>query len=84
VSRNVNITEAWRREMFGKTHFVIFKRESRYSITEYSSAGIRQAFICKGVVMGDENVLKRLSKIKQEHETIENFVENNAGCLVFG
>ena len=70
--------------MFGRTQFVIFKRESRYSITECSSSGIRQAFICRGTVMGDENVLKGLSRLKQEHETIENFVENNAGCLVFG
>ena len=70
--------------MFGQTHFVIFKRESRYSITECSSSGIRQAFISRGTVIGDEDVLKHLSKIKQEYETIENFVENNAGCLIYG
>jgi len=70
--------------MFGRRQFVIFKRESRYSITECSSSGIRQAFISMGAVIGDESVLKHLSKIKQEHETIENFVENNAGCLIYG
>ena len=70
--------------MFGKTHFVIFKRESRYSITESSSSGIRQAFMSMGIVTGDESVLERLSRIKPDHETIENFVENNAGCLIYG
>ena len=70
--------------MFGRTHFVIFKMESRYSITECSNSGIRQAFISMGTVIGDENVLKHLSKIKQKHETIESFVENNAGCLIYG
>lgn len=62
---------------------MIYKRESRYSITECSSSGIRQAFISMGTVAGDEDVLKRLSEIKQEHETIENFVENNTGCLIY-
>jgi hypothetical protein len=70
--------------MFGRTQFVIYKRESRYSITECSSSGIRQAFISMGTVIGNETVLKRLSKIKQDHETIENFVEKNTGCLIYG
>jgi hypothetical protein len=70
--------------VFGRTHFVIFKRESSYSITECSRSGIRQAFISMGTVIGDANVLKHLSRIKPEHETIENFVENNAGCLIYG
>lgn len=69
--------------MFGRTQFVIFKRESRYSITECSSSGIRQAFASMGAVIGNENVLKHLSMIKQDHGTIENFVENNAGCLIY-
>jgi len=84
VSENVNITEVWRCEMFGQTYFVIYKGESRYSITECSCSGIRQAFISMGTVIGDENVLKNLSKVKQEQETIENYVENNAGCLIYG
>lgn len=70
--------------MIGRTQFVIFKRESRYSITECSSSGIRQAFISMGTVIGDVNVLEHLSRIKPEHETMENFVENNAGCLIYG
>ena len=70
--------------MFGQTHFVIFKGESRYSITECSSSGIRQAFISGGTVIGDEHVLNHLSEIKQEHETVESFVENNAGCPIYG
>ena len=70
--------------MFEQTHFVIFKRESRYSITECNGSGIRHAFISRGTVIGDEDVLNHLSKIKQEHETVENFVEHNAGCLIYG
>ena len=70
--------------MFGQAHFVIFKRESRYSITECSNSGIRQAFISSGTVIGDENVINNLSKIKPEDETLENFVEKNAGCLISG
>jgi hypothetical protein len=69
--------------LFERTQFVIFKGDSRYSITECSSSGIRQAFISMGAVIGDGNVLRHLSKIKQEHETIENFVEHNAGCLIY-
>ena len=70
--------------MFGQTHFVIFKGESRYSITECSNSGIRQAFITQGTVIGDENVIERLSKMKPKDETIEKFVENNAGYLIYG
>ena len=70
--------------MFERTQFVIYKRDSHYSITECSSSGIRQAFISMGTIIGDANVLKRLSKMKLEDETIEKFVENNAGCLIYG
>jgi hypothetical protein len=70
--------------MFGRTHFVIFKMESRYSVTECGRSGIRQAFISMGTVIGDEDVLNHLSRIKPEHETIESFLENNAGCLIYG
>ena len=70
--------------MFGQTHFVIFKEKSRYSITECSNSGIRQAFISRGTIIGDENVIKHLSKIKPKDETLEIFVENNAGYLIYG
>lgn len=70
--------------MSRQTHFVIFKDNARYSITECSHSGIRQAFLSRGTVIGDENVVERLSRMKPEDETIEKFVENNAGYLLYG
>lgn len=67
-----------------QTHFVIFKDDSRYSITECSKSGIRQAFLNRGTVIGDEHVVERLSKMKPKDETIEKFVENHAGYLIYG
>jgi hypothetical protein len=66
-----------------ENYFVIFKGDSRYSITEYSSSGIKQAFLSDGNVSGNESVLLRLSRIKPEIETIESFVEKNAGHLIY-
>ncbi len=69
--------------MLAKTHFVIFKRDSCYSVTECSSSGVSQAFISDGSVSGNEKVLLRLSKMKPEGMTIESFIEKNAGSLIF-
>jgi len=69
--------------MSSRTHFVIFKSDTRYSITECSNSGIRQAFLNDGRVSGDESVLLRLSKAKPENITMESFVERNAGHLIF-
>ena len=69
--------------MLKENYFVIFKKESCYSITEYGNSGINQAFIREGSVSGDESVILRLSRIKPECETIESFVEKNAGHLIY-
>ena len=68
-----------------KTHFVIFKgkNDTQYSITECNSSEVKQAFLSKGCVSGDETVLLRLSQMKPENETIERYVEKNAGYLIY-
>jgi hypothetical protein len=66
-----------------QTNFVIFKSDSRYSITEFGSSGVKQAFLSEGNVSGNESVLLRLSQIKPESETIESFVEKYSGHLLF-
>ena len=72
--------------MLQKTHFVIFKsqNDSRYSITECDSSGVKQAFISEGNVSGDKSILLRLSRTKPKDETIERYVEKNAGHLIYG
>jgi hypothetical protein len=67
------------------THFVIFKgnNDIQYSITECSSSGVKQAFLRAGSVSGDCTVLLRLSQMKPDNETIECYVEKNAGCLIY-
>jgi hypothetical protein len=69
-----------------KTHFTIFKGKSdtRYSITECNSCGIKQAFLNEGCVSGDWTVLLRLSQMKPDNETMERYVEKNAGYLIYG
>ena len=64
-------------------HFVIFKRNSCYSITECTDAGVLQAYIRDGSIQGDGQVLLRLAQVKPEGETIESFVEKNAGRLIY-
>jgi hypothetical protein len=68
-----------------KTHFVIFKgnNETQYSITECNGSEVKQAFLSEGCVSGDETVLLRLSQMKPENETIERYVEKNAGYLIY-
>jgi hypothetical protein len=72
--------------MLQQTRFVIFKSGSdpRYSITECSSSGVRHAFISGGITLGDPNVLQHLSQIKPENESLETYVEKNAGHLIYG
>ncbi len=76
----------WKGEMVNQTRFVIFKSktESRYSITEYGSSGIKQAFMSDGIVSGDRSVLQDLSQLKPENVTIKTYVETNAGRLIIG
>jgi hypothetical protein len=72
-----------RKEMPISTHFVVFKADSRYSITESSPNGVRQAFITDGALSGDEGVLRRLSRIKPSEVSMEHYIERNAGHLIF-
>ena len=69
--------------MLTQPHFVIYKNESRYSITECSSSGVRRAFLTEGRVSGDGGVLLRLCQIKPEDVSVESYVEKNAGHLIF-
>ena len=69
--------------MLSRTHFVIFKSDTQYSITECSTSGVKQVFLSQGTVSGDESVLDRLSQTKPESVSIESYVENNAGHLIF-
>ena len=73
-------------KMLKQTHFVIFKSGSdpRYSITECSSSGVRQAFMNNGNILGDPNVLYKLSQIKPKNESMESYIEKNAGHLIYG
>ncbi len=66
-----------------QTHFVIFKSDSRYSITECSNSGVKHAFLKDGSISGDRSVLLRLSRTKPENLTIESYIERNAGRLIF-
>ncbi len=69
--------------MSRQTHFVIYESDSLYSITECGRSGLRQAFMSKGVFSGDGGVLKRLSRMKPAHISIQSYVENNAGHLIY-
>ena len=72
--------------MLSQMQFVIFKSktESRYSITECSSSGVKQAFMNEGIVSGDRSVLQDLSRLKPEDVTLKSYIETNAGRLIFG
>lgn len=69
--------------MLRQTHFVIFRSDSRYSITECSSSGVKQAYMTDGVVSGDGSVVQRLSNSKPIDISIQNFLESHAGHLIF-
>jgi hypothetical protein len=69
--------------MTDSTHFVVLKNDSRYSITEYTPYGVKQAFITDGAFSGDEGVLLRLSRIKPGDVGMAHFIERNAGRLIF-
>ena len=83
---NVSIVSARdleKSEMLRQTsHFVIFKSNRRYSITEFGSSGVKQAFVTDGHVSGDGSVLLRLSLIKPGDISIESYIDNNAGHLL--
>jgi len=66
-----------------QTHFVIYKSDSQYSITECGVTGVKQAFMNEGTVSGDGDVLLRLSRIVPVNEKLESFVEKNAGYLIY-
>jgi hypothetical protein len=68
--------------MLRQTQFVIFKSDSRYSVTECGGSGVKQAFLSEGCVSGDDSVLLRLSQIKPKDLSIERYVEMNAGQLI--
>jgi hypothetical protein len=72
--------------MLQLTHYVIFKsaEDSRYSITECSSSGLKRAFMSDGHVIGGKNVLHRQSQVKPKNESIESYVEKNVGHLIYG
>jgi hypothetical protein len=67
-----------------RSHFVIFKSDTQYSITECGTSGVKQAYMTDGEVSGDDSVLIRLSQVKPKHLSIRNFIENNAGHLIYG
>ncbi len=69
--------------MYRQTEFVIYKSDSRYSITECSSSGVKRAFITDGCVSGDGSVLLRLSQMTPQGVSIESYVERNVGSLIF-
>ncbi len=69
--------------MLNQTQFVIFQCDSKYSITECSSSGVRQVFIQDGCVSGDASVLLRLSKIKPDDVSIECYIKSHTGQLIF-
>lgn len=62
---------------------MIFRSNSRYSITECGSSGVKQAFLRDGTVTGDRSVLLGLERVKPEGITLENYVERNAGHLIY-
>jgi hypothetical protein len=70
-------------KMKEQTHFIIFKSDSQYSVTECDGSGVKQAFMNEGIVSGDSNVLLRLSDIVPVNEKIESFIEKNAGHLIY-
>lgn len=66
-----------------RTHFVIFKNESRYSIREYGNSGMRQAFVNEGIVSGDGSVLLKLSRIIPDDVSVRSYLERNANHVIF-
>jgi hypothetical protein len=64
------------------TEFVIYKSESKYSITEFGESGVKRVFVKDGCVKGDGEVLYRLCQMKPERVTIEKYLERNAGFLI--
>ncbi len=65
-----------------EVHFIIFKSDGRYSITECDNSGVKQAFMTEGNVSGDRDVLLRLSRIVPVNESLRSFVETNSGRLI--
>ena len=69
--------------MTRRTHFVIFKDESRYSIREYGSSDMKQVFVNEDVVSGDGSVLLKLSRIIPDNVTVKSYLETNANRVIF-
>ncbi len=69
--------------MLEQRRFIIYKCDSRYSITECSDSGIKHVFITGGCVSGDKSVLLRLTQMKPKNVSIEKYIERNAGYMVF-
>ena len=68
--------------MLEQTKFVIYKSDSRYSITECSDSGVRQVFFAEGNVTGDRDVLLRLTQMKPRDVSIQTYLEKNAGSII--
>jgi len=65
-----------------ETHFIIFKTEDQYSITEISGSDVKRGFMTNGCVSGDRDVLLKLSRTLPVNESLREFVENNSGRLI--
>jgi len=65
-----------------ESHFIILKRDERYSITECSNSGVKKAFMTEGNVSGDRDVLLRLSSIVPVNESLRSFIEKHSGRLI--
>ncbi len=66
-----------------RTHFIIFKNESRYSIREYGNSGMKEALMSDGVVSGDGSVLLKLSRIIPDDVSVRSYLEQNTNHVIF-
>jgi hypothetical protein len=66
-----------------RTHFIIFKDDSGYSIREYGNSDMKQAFFDEGVVSGDGSVLIKFSRIIPDNISMKSYLERNANHVIF-
>ncbi len=66
-----------------RTHFVIIRDQSHYSIREYGNSDVKQAYIDEGVVSGDGSVLLKLSRIIPDDVSVKSYLERNANHVIF-
>ena len=66
-----------------RTHFIINRDESRYSVREFGNSDMKQAFFDEGVISGDGSVLIKLSRIMPDNVTIKRYLERNANHVIF-